>query len=191
MPTFQVNPCLIIFNRRADPKIDGHLEIVATSILQQSNVAPEKDAIPRIIIYKFAVNVSSPSFSISNIVWFPPGMKPPATLGRPLPPNTMNLEVQTTTDEFRCVFRRPFVNARVCRFGFWRVFRKWKKDLLMQVVWNNVCVCVGGMPKSSNSENMIMTLTQWLFFSKGLLPTLLIHWYSIWAGLCSIYVTYF
>ena len=117
MPTFQVNPCLIIFNRRADPKIDGHLEIVATNILQQSNVAPEKDAIPRIIIYKFAVNVSSPSFSISNIVWLPPGMKPPATLGRPLPPNTMNLEVQTTTDEFRCVFRRPFVNARVCRFG--------------------------------------------------------------------------
>ena len=145
-----------IFNRRADPKIDGHLEIVATSILQQSKVAPGKRCDPkkeRIIIYpigsmygiftyiyhknqpnvgkytihgslgyKLAVNVSSPSFSISNIVWLPPGMKPPATLGRPLPPNTMNLEVQTTTDEFRFVFRRPFVNARVCRFEVLKSF---------------------------------------------------------------------
>jgi len=46
MPTFQVNPCLM-FNRRADTKIDGHLEIGATSILQQSTIAPEKDAIPK------------------------------------------------------------------------------------------------------------------------------------------------
>ena len=118
MPTFHIQPESGPKNRRSLGNC-CHKHPPAKYYRTWKRCDPKKE---RIIIYKLAVNVSSPSCSISNIVWLPPGMKPPATLGRPLPPNTMNLEVQTTTDEFRCVFCRLFVNARVCRFGVLQSF---------------------------------------------------------------------